>query len=191
MSDIKNQSGLTLHSKTKPSLDAELKNCDIKDIDMILALQDRVHSEMKQKEWFAYTSRAELESAFECGSPAVAVMSGEKMIAFAYLILNPDSTQSLCKFADFEYSPYLGGDCVLDTVFVDPDFVGYGIQSLLIGILKSFAIENGKTSVWATVHPENIFSSRNFVKNGFAKANSEPVEKYGGIRDVYYFDLCR
>ena len=113
------------------------------------------------------------------------------MIAFAYLILSPDSSQSLCQYADFDILPYFGSDCVLDTVFVDPDFVGYGIQSLLIGILKSFAIENGKTSVWATVHPENIFSSRNFVKNGFAKANSEPVEKYGGIRDVYYFDLCR
>lgn len=181
---------LTLHSKTKPSLDAELKNCDIKDIDMILVLQDRVHFVMKQKEWFAYTSRAELESAFECGSPAVAVMSGEKMIAFAYLILNPDSSQSLCRFADFDILPYFGSDCVLDTVFVDPDFVGYGIQSLLIERLKRIAHENGKTSVWATVHPDNAFSSRNFIKSGFIKANSEPIEKYGGIRDVYCFDFC-
>ena len=181
---------LTLRSKNKPLLNANLCFCKANDIDKILALQDKAHSAMKQKEWFAYTSRAELEAAFGRGYPAVAVICGEKMIAFAYLILSPDSSQSLCQYADFDILPYFGSDCVLDTVFVDPDFVGYGIQSLLIERLKRIAHENGKTSIWATVHPDNAFSSRNFIKSGFIKANSEPIEKHGGIRDVYCFDFC-
>lgn len=175
-----------LHGKNKPSLEAVIKLCGAEALDEILELQNRVHSAMKNRAWFAYTSRAELESAFERGAPAVAVVSGKRMIAFAYLILDPDSSQSLVKYSDFDYTPYLGGDCVLDTVFVDPDFVGYGLQSVLIEILTSLALENGKKSVWATVHPDNIFSSRNFVKNGFKKAISSPVEKYGGVRNVYY-----
>ena len=82
---------LTLHSKNKPLLNANLCFCKANDIDKILALQDKARSAMKQKEWFAHTSRAELEAAFERGYPAVAVICGEKMIAFAYLILSPDN----------------------------------------------------------------------------------------------------
>ncbi len=187
MSKTKNTKSLILRRKDKSKLEANLYFCKFGDIDEILALQDKVHSAMAKKEWFANTSRTELESAFERKYPAVAVESSKKTVAFAYLILSPDNSQSLCQYADFDIKPYFGNDCVLDTVFVDPDYVGYGIQSLLIDFLTNLAFENGKTSVWATVHPDNIFSSQNFIKCGFVKANSKPVEKHGGLRDVFFY----
>ena len=45
---------LTLRSKNKPLLNANLCFCKANDIDKILALQDKAHSAMKQKEWFAH-----------------------------------------------------------------------------------------------------------------------------------------
>ena len=157
---------------------------DASDIENILALQSNVIENIKIKEWFVPSTKAELGLAFSHPEkfPALKVMYKNELIAFSYIILNPDESNDISR--DLENENFQNC-CVYETVFVSPLFRGNGLQSLLISKLTDIAKKNGKDFIVATVHPQNIFSSSNFIKNGYIKLNNAPLSKYGSVRDYY------
>ena len=157
---------------------------DASDIENILALQRAVTENIKIKEWFVPSTKAELELAFSHPEkfPALKVLYKNELIAFSYIILNPDESNDIARDLENEN---LQNCCVYETVFVSPLYRGNGLQSLLISKLTDIAKQNGKDFIVATVHPQNIFSSSNFIKNGYTKLNNAPLTKYGSVRDYY------
>lgn len=75
--------------------------------------------------------------------------------------------------------------CILDTVFVDPDYRGFGMQKVLINVLCSWSATLGKRHIAATVHPENRFSAKNFIESGFALITQSPIAKYDSQRNIF------
>lgn len=162
------------------------------DFEAIMSLQEKVCASMEHSEYFMPSTPKEIEMSLTSGSCfAVQVNLGARLVAFAYIILEPDDHYSLVKFADAQKTFPRERDSVLDLVFTDPDFRGYGLQRLLIEFLSQIARFRGRKSVWATVQPENSFSSSNFELAGFRRMNTEPIERYGGVRDVYCRDVRR
>lgn len=166
-----------------------MKNFDIlivekSDIKNILALQDSVVESVNKKEWFVPSTRAELELAFSKPDEFIALKAEceNKIIAFSYIILKPDESNDI----SFDIKTLHNKNCcVYETVFVSPLYRGYGLQSKLISMLTDIAKEKGKEYIVATVHPDNIYSSANFIKNGYSKLNDTPLSKYGSVRDYY------
>ena len=154
------------------------------DIDDIIALQDDVHKNMKNREWYFPYSQCELQNAIhdrKCILLQIDV--GSKIAAFAVVILAPKDKYRLSKLVNIKSNR--NKEAVLETVFVADEYRGYGMQSLLIDIMCHLAALRGATSFWASVHPDNKYSSNNIIKNGFTKKNSGPVPKYDGVRDIY------
>jgi len=154
------------------------------DIENILSLQKSVTEKISIKEWFVPSTRAELELAFSKPEsfPALKVMCENQLVAFSYIILNPDESNDISRDIEDLNNKNC---CVYETVFVSPLYRGYGLQSTLISKLTDIAKQNGKDFIVATVHPNNIYSSSNFLKNGYKKLNDIPLSKYGSVRDYY------
>ena len=164
------------------------------DKEAILALQQRVVSSMEEPQWFFPSSESEIETALDQprNYACVQICDGSKIVAFACTILNPNAHQDINTDLKKHGLPYAEtAQCILDTVFVDPAYRGYGLQDTLIRVLCSWAATVGKRNIAATIHPENRFSADNFQKNGFQKITSESISKYGGIRDVFAKDLSK
>ena len=68
------------------------------DIEKILALQRAVTENIKIKEWFVPSTKAELELAFSNPEkfPALKVLYKNELVAFSYIILNPYQLAQLC-----------------------------------------------------------------------------------------------
>ncbi len=154
------------------------------DIENILALQNSVVENINIKEWFVPSTKAELELAFSRPQEFVMlkVEREDKLMAFSYIILNPDESNDISRDIKALQNKNC---CVYETVFVSPECRGYGLQSKLISMLTDIAKQKGKDFIVATVHPDNVYSSSNFIKNGYSKLNDIPLSKYGSVRDYY------
>lgn len=156
----------------------------VDDIENILALQETVAENMNIKEWFVPSTKTELDLAFSSPEkfPALKIICESELVAFSYIILNPDESNDIS--SDIK-TKKLENCCVYETVFVSPQYRGYGFQNKLISMLTDIAKQSGKSNIIATVHPDNTFSSLNFIKNGYKKLNDTPIPKYGSVRDYY------
>lgn len=163
----------------------------IEDLDSILQLQDTVTQSLSNSDHFYPSTQAELSAAIRNPDRywTVQVLDGEKVAAFAYVIRDPDAQYDLYTHLSKRIKP--SDRCVFETVFVHPDYRGYGIQSVLIDVLCAWAKENGKRSICATVHPENKSSINNFTQNGFVCVTEAPIAKYGSTRNLYLCDLTK
>ena len=154
------------------------------DLEQVLQLQDAVLQGQTRKDYYSPSTRQELERAltdprYRC----LQVVDGQKIVGFACMIYEPEEKYDLFRDLDSAVQPQ--HRCILDTVFVHPNYRGYGIQKLLVGVLCDWAWQDGKRFVCATIHPENEHSQRNFEKLGFQKVTDQPVPKYGSIRNFY------
>ena len=43
----------------------------------------------------------------------------------------------------------------------------------------------GKRNIAATVHPDNVYSEKNFANNGFIKVTPTPISKYDNQRNIF------
>lgn len=154
------------------------------DIENILVLQNNIVENINIKEWFVPSTKSELELAFSRPQEFVMlkVEQENKLVAFSYIILNPDESNDISR--DIK-SLQNKNCCVYETVFVSPECRGCGLQSELISRLTEIAKQNGKEFIVATVHPDNVYSSSNFIKNGYEKLTPTPLSKYGSVRDYY------
>lgn len=154
----------------------------------ILDLQQRVISSMENPEWYSPSTEAEIQAALENPQDysCIQVCSGDRVVAFSFAIINPTQHQDIILDLKEQGHPYAKqGQCILDTIFVDPNYRGFGIQKVLINILCSWAATLGKRNISATVHPDNHFSGDNFLKNGFTLITKAPIAKYGSHRNVF------
>ena len=141
---------------------------------------------MNHQEWYFPFSRDELQASIHNGNCILLQLDVDsRVVAFAVVILKPSDKYRLSALVPAQRIDR-DKEAVLETIFVDKEFRGYGMQSLLIDIMCHLAAERKATSLWASVHPENKFSRTNFEKNGFVKMTSDgPVSLYDGVRDIY------
>lgn len=164
------------------------------DLEDLLDLQERVVAAMGEHAgYYVGLDREELErmlSDHYCIPIQLDV--NKRIAAFALLILRPEEPYILSTYADGSLRAPSGIGSILETVFVDPAYRGYGMQSLLIDILSRLAHYRKASTVWATVHPDNSFSYRNFERNDFKQATKAPIDRYGsadGVRRLYCRDV--
>lgn len=168
----------TLKKKDGAFFNAGIRLCLPDEIDAIAGLQDRVYEHIGNKKNFVLTTREELTESLS-RDVCLGVYDGEKLIAFTLMVINRDTARNLGFSLGYERQKCL--KCVTnDTTFVDPDYQGYGIQRRLLEIKNAIAEKLGAEEVLATVSPENAFSLRNIISEGFEVVSEKNM--YGGYR---------
>ena len=126
----------------------EIVFAEKRDIEEILSLQCMVTKSIKIKEWFVPSTLPELELAFSHQDkfPALKVMYRNEIVAFSYIILNPDNSNDISQDIETIRNKNC---CVYETVFVSPECRGCGLQFELISRLTNIAQQNGKSFIVA------------------------------------------
>jgi hypothetical protein len=157
-----------------------LRKEDKKDI---VILQNEICQQITDKSIFVSLSDEEIDNAL-VKHLSFGLYENNKLIAFCLLMLNPDENSDLAKDCGCEEQ---SGNAVIDCMFTAPESRGFEIQKFLITVSVFVAARNKKERVFATVSPDNYFSTNNFLKSGFKIINTKM--KYGFMRDFFMLTI--
>ena len=157
-------------------LKTELRLCTLKDLLQILKLQELVLNRMPDKDQFVWTTDVEIEESL-AEDYCVGAFHADRLVLFALMIKNRVSIRNLGYALGYDEEK-LKKTVTYDTTFVDPDYRGYGLQYLAIGIMDSLAVKIQAAEALATISPENSYSLHNAKIKGFTVAAKK--EMYGG-----------
>lgn len=156
----------------------KIRPCTLEDLDDLMDLQKKISDGMEQKEWFVETSRIENEKFFRTPNRVFGVYAEKRMVAYGSIGFFEDDEENYGW--EFGWSEEKVRTCAnLDTIVVDPDFRGRGLQRLLIEKCVEYAdkVKLGGM-ILTTICPANIYSLRNAQKEGFEILLHK--EMYGG-----------
>lgn len=173
---------LILAKESLTNANLHIRPCTIQDLEDVMDLQKRILDGMEEKEWFAETSRTENEKFFQKPNLLLGIYAEERLIAYGSIGFLEKDRENLGW--DLGWPEEKVANCAnLDTIVVDPDFRGRGLQRLLISLCTEQArtIKPGGT-ILTTICPDNRYSMRNAEKEGFEILLR--TRKYGG-KDRY------
>ena len=139
---------------------------------------NKVDQGMNVPEWFVAEPYEEFDFWMneERGILYLAVDEDENVGAMFFVILpglHPDN---------LGYD--LNMEAMMDTAAVLPEFRGHHLQYEMMQHAEADLREMGYKYLLCTVHPENVFSRSNVMKQGYEKLLTK--EKYGGfLRDIW------
>ena len=147
-------------------------------LDEYIAFRTMVKEYMEHPEWLGDFSREDLVTFLEIGSKIWIYYNKKEPVCSMMSI--PASKKDLIKFQipiDYrevvDYGP----------MFVNPKYVGKGLQLQMLEELDKYSASMGYKYGLTTIHPDNIYSIRNALKDGFEYKNS--IEAKRGPRNVY------
>lgn len=154
----------------------EIRLCGRENLGGILDLQQKVYGNVSDKDTFVQTTKEELAESLD-EDFCVGAFSGDVLAAFTLMIINRASRRNLAYlFDDTEQSAQTS--VTYDTTFVDPAYVGCGLQRYFITLKDKLAVRLGAVRAYATVSPDNAFSLSNMTANGFETLGKKQM--YGG-----------
>lgn len=147
-------------------------------LDEYINLREKVKSNMNYPEWLGDFTKEDLEFLLNNGSKIWLYYFENKPVCSMMLI--PSDEKDLLKF-----EMPLNYQEVVDygPMFVHPEFVGNGLQFQMLEKLDKYCMDLGYKYAITTVHPDNIYSIRNLLKDGFEYKNTKEFKR--GTRNVY------
>ena len=169
------------------SSDFSIRLCTLQELDDIMDLQDRICATITQPDLFASTCREENASYLTPPNVIYGVFKQKRLIAYASLAFPKNASDNLGW--DLGWNSTQIRHCAkLDTIVVDPDFRGLGLQRTLIDRCISHTLKQDPDSILlTTVSPSNLFSLRNVQNEGFQILKR--MLKYGG-KERYVLGYC-
>ncbi len=157
-----------------PKVDIRL--CAPDRLEAIKALQQKIYDGLPNPETFVCTSEAELKESLACDI-CIGAFDGDRLAAFTLMVINRPTRRNLVYlFDDTEQSARRS--VTYDTTFIDPEFIGCGLQRFFITLKDRMAVSLGADTAYATVSPDNTYSLNNLLSNGFKTAGKKKL--YGG-----------
>lgn len=151
-----------------------------KDIDEIMYIMESVKEGIENKEWFVEDDRnyvlEHLEDR-EQGTVLKAV-ADERIVGFLIIHVPGDSKDNLGNQLHFE-KKQLNEVLHMESMIVIPEARGAGIQRKLLLEAERMIPRDNDKYILATVHPDNVYSRRNFRQMGYEEAAF--AKKYGGL----------
>lgn len=151
----------------------------IEDIDSYLELVTLVKSKMSNPEWLGDFSKDDYISLLNNGSLIKTYQYNGMLIGAGVLI--PSTEKDLSKFlsSDLDYKTVID----YGPQMVHPDYTGNGIQRMIIKDLDLIARSYGYKYALATIHPDNLISINNLLKNDFVLIGDVILKR--GPRNIY------
>lgn len=147
-------------------------------IDEYIDFREEVKRNMDYPDWLGDFSKEDL----------IKLLNNNSKIWVYYLIsepvcsmmLIPSDERALFKFeVDLDYREVVD----YGPMFVNPKYVGNGLQFQMLKELDKYCISLGYKYAASTIHPDNIYSINNLVKDDFELVNTKEFTR--GIRNIY------
>lgn len=152
-----------------------VRTVGLDEADLVMKLQSRVHACMPDPSLLAETRRDQIEESAML-DVCLGVFDGDRLAGFALMVANRESVNRNTG----QKNGFIPEECVsFDTAFVDPDYRGLGIQRYLLGAREELARQMGAKYALVTVAPDNEFSLRNILGQGFEIIARKQL--YGGL----------
>lgn len=152
--------------------------CEEIDLDKYITFRELVKENMEYPEWLGDFSREDLEFLLKNNSKIWLYYLNEDFVCSMMLI--PADEGFLSKFGitlDYkevaDYGP----------IFVSPQYVGQGLQYQMLQELDNYCSIVGYKYAISTVHPDNIYSINNFVRDSFEYRSTKEFKR--GTRSIY------
>ncbi len=148
------------------------------DIDKYIDFREQVKKCMEHPEWLGNFSKEDLIKMLENKSKIwVYYLNNEPVCSM--MIIPADEKALLKSELDLNFKEVID----YGPMFVNYKFIGNGLQLQMLKMLDEYCINLGYKYVISTVHPDNIYSINNFVKDNFELVNTKEFKR--GIRNIY------
>lgn len=159
----------------------ECKNQNI-NIDNYVLFRDYVKNSMDYPEWLGDFTKNDLVQLLNTGSSIWIYYLEQEPVCSMMLI--PSTEKDLSKFGiNFNYKEVAD----YGPIFVNPKYVGNGLQYQMLKFLDKYCINNGYKYAISTIHPDNVYSIVNLDKDEFKLIGQKEFSR--GIRNIYMKQL--
>ena len=160
------------------SISLSIRRCMLDDLDSIMELQQHISYTMTNPDLFVSTDRSDNRDYLISPNAIFGVYDGERLAAYGSIIFSNDAPENLGWDLAWNREK-LFHTATLDTIVVDPDYRGHGLQRRLTRECLSYARKLlPGCNVLTTVSPYNEYSLRNVQAEGFEI--QKRLMKYGG-----------
>lgn len=153
------------------------------DIDEYIKFRDEVQSKMEYPDWLGDFTKEDIEYVMNNGSKIWIYYDRDKPVCSMMFI--PSDEHSIKKMGMDNLDYKVVGD--YGPMFVSDEYRGNGLQYQMLCALDKYLIDNGYQYAVVTVHPENVYSIKNLVKDNFELVSRKMFTR--GIRYVYKKEL--
>ena len=159
------------------------KPLGIDSIPALLELQEDAFAHAGDSTDFLRRNTVEtLEPCFGGDSLVLGAFDGELLVAFGILYCAGNTKENLAH--DLDEVTDVTENANVKLVIVRYEYRGNGLQKELIRRLCAHAEERGYKWLSSTVSPENPWSMKNLLANGFTEA--KVLVKYGGLKRILF-----
>ena len=148
------------------------------DLDQYITIREEVKKHMEHPEWLGDFTKEEL--AYSLNNNAKLWLYFENDNPVCSMMILPCSKKNIEKFEvnfnnedTIDYGP----------MFVCKDYIGNQLQYQMLQELDKYCINKGFKYAISTIHPDNIYSINNFVKDNFKLHMTKEFKR--GIRNIY------
>lgn len=147
-------------------------------LDEYIEFREKVKEKMKYPEWLGDFSKEDLIKLLNNNSKIWIYYLGTEPVCSMMLI--PSDEKSLNKFnLDLDYNEVAD----YGPMFVNPKYVGNGLQYQMLKEIDEYCVNFGYEYAVATIHPDNIYSINNLLKDNFEYKNTKNFKR--GVRNIY------
>lgn len=147
-------------------------------LDEYIGFRENVKEYMEHPEWLGDFGKEYLVTMLKENSKIWIYYSNQEPVCSMMLI--PSTKKSLKKFEiDLDYKDVVD----YGPMFVNPKHVGNGLQYQMLKELDRYCLKLGYKYAVSTVHPENIYSVNNLLKDEFEQISQKEFKR--GIRNIY------
>lgn len=148
------------------------------DLNKYILFRDRVKSNMEHPEWLGDFSYDELLSVINNNGRIWLYKLNNNGVCSMMVI--PSTEKNMNKFKlDLDYNKVID----YGPMFVDYNYIGNNLQYQMLQVLDNYSINNNYTYVLVTIHPDNMYSIKNILKDNFELINT--IELKRGTRNIY------
>lgn len=154
-------------------------------IDEYLKFTEQVKKAMKNTEWFATYDKEELIEELKNKSKIWIYYNNEEPVCSMMFL--PSTKESITKLGLNDYDYKLVAD--YGPIMVNIKYIGNKLQYQMLKKLDEYSLKQGYRYAVATVHPNNNYSSNNFIKDGFKEVETKQLS--WGLRNIYFKTLIK
>ena len=153
-------------------------------LDKYLEFRELVKRHMEFPEWLGDLSKEDFIHLLKKGAKIWIYYFNEEPIC-SMMVIPLDKEEFLSFGVNVKY------DMAIDygPIFVNPKYFGNGLQYQMLQVLDQYCLANNYKYVVCTIHPNNIYSKNNLIKNDFIYISTKNFKR--GIRNIYFKKLSK
>lgn len=176
---------LEYYKKEKSKLKLENLKCvdNNIDLDKYINFYNKVKATMENTSWLGDFTKTDIEFILNNGGKIwIYYLNNDPVCSMMYI---PSSIKSCQKLLDGKYD-YRE---VIDygPMMVWCDYFGNSLQYQMLEVLDEYSKNNGKKYAVSTVHPDNVYSINNLLKDDFKHIGTKTFTR--GERNIYFKEL--